>query len=266
MMLDTPVPGSGLVDSHCHIDFPELAADIDGVLDRMARNGVTHAMCISVTFEDFPRVHALALDHGNIFASAGVHPDHTEGLDPTVTQLVEAGSKPKVLAVGETGLDYYRASGDLEWQRQRFRNHIRAARELAKPLVIHCREAAPDLLRILAEENAREVGGVMHCFTETWDVAAAAMEMNFMISFSGIVTFRNAPALREVAARVPDERILVETDSPYLAPVPYRGKRNEPAFVRHVAETVAQVRSVSLAHVAHVTTANFFRMFNALGR
>lgn len=253
-----------LVDSHCHLDFPGLVEDTAGVLERMAANDVTHALCVSVNIEDLPQVLALARAHDNLFASVGVHPDHREGADPGWQELVALGQERKVVAIGETGLDYYRLTGDLEWQRQRFRNHIRAARELGKPLIIHCREAAEDLLRILREERAAEVGGVMHCFTESWQVAAAAMEMNFLISFSGIVTFRNAAALREVAARVPADRYLVETDSPYLAPVPYRGKTNEPAFVRYVAEGVAQARASSLAEVASETTRNFFSMFDAL--
>ncbi len=251
-----------LVDSHCHIDFPELAADIEGVLARMAANEVTHALCVSVSLEDFPRVHALAREHANIFASAGVHPDHT-GAEPTEAELRSAGSEDKVIAIGETGLDYYHASGDLEPQRSRFRRHIRVARELKKPLIIHCRQAADDLLRIMAEEGARDVGGVMHCFTESWEVAARAMEMDFRISFSGIVTFRNAAPLREVAVRVPLDRMLVETDSPYLAPVPHRGKTNEPSYVRHVAAALADLRGLPLSEIAAATSANFFRLFDA---
>ena len=255
-----------LVDSHCHIDFPELADDIPGVLQRMADSDVKYALCVSVNMRDFPRVLTLATEHEQIFASVGVHPDTTDAPEPSLEELVREGRARQVVAVGETGLDYFRASGDLEWQRQRFRTHIRAARELDKPLIIHCREAAQDLLQILREENAREVGGVMHCFTESWDVASAAMEMNFLISFSGILTFKSAAALREVASRVPSDRLLVETDSPYLAPVPYRGKTNQPAFVRHVAEGLAHVRGASLAEIAAITTANFFRMFVALDK
>ena len=257
-------PGSvQLVDSHCHLDFPELAADIEGVLARMRANDVSHALCVSVNLEDFPRVLALAQSHDNLFATVGVHPDQQEGVDPSWGELARLAQDRRILAVGETGLDYYRSKGDLEWQRARFRNHIRAAREVGKPLVIHCREAAEDLLAIMRAERASEVGGVMHCFTESLAVAEQAMEMNFFISFSGIVTFRNAAAVRAVAAHVPWERLLVETDSPYLAPVPMRGKTNEPAFVRHVAEGLAVLRETDLAHVARVTTANFSRAFNA---
>jgi TatD DNase family protein len=255
-----------LVDSHCHIDFPELGGDIAGVLRRMSEAQVKYALCVSVNLSDFPRVLALANQYEQIFASVGVHPDTGDGVEPSVTDLVRHGSARRVVAVGETGLDYFRASGDLEWQRERFRIHIRAAREIDKPLIIHCREASEDLLRILREEKAREVGGVMHCFTESWDVAAAAMEMNFAISFSGIVTFKSAADLRAVASRVPAEQLLVETDSPYLAPVPYRGKTNQPAFVRHVAEGLARARNTSLTEVAAATTANFFRIFHALSK
>lgn len=252
-----------LVDSHCHIDFPDLSGDVAGVLERMQANGVRHALCVSVTWEDFPRVRALAQSHDCLSASVGVHPDTQGGHDPSVAELVGAGRAAEIVAVGETGLDYFRATGNLDWQRERFRTHIRAARELSKPLIIHCREAAPDLLAILKEERAHDVGGVMHCFTESWEVAAAAMEMNFMISFSGIVTFKSASALREVAAKVPADRLLVETDSPYLAPVPHRGKINQPAFVLHVAEELARVRGVDLPEIARQTTLNFKVLFNA---
>ena len=252
-----------LVDSHCHIDFPELAADIDGVLERMRVNDVTHALCVNVNLEDFARVRNLAETHDNLFATVGVHPDHREGADPSWQEIARLARLERIIAIGETGLDYYRIEGDAEWQRRRFRNHIRAAREVNKPLVVHCRAASEDLLAIMREERAAEVGGVMHCFTESWAVAEEAMAMNFFISFSGIVTFRNAAPIRDVAARVPWERLLVETDSPYLAPVPMRGKTNEPALVRHVAEGIARVRSADLAQVARVTSANFFRLFNA---
>lgn len=250
-----------LVDSHCHLDFPEFASRIPSILDAMAANGVGHALCVSVTRDGFPGVIALAEGHGNLFASAGVHPDYPEADEPAVAEIVRWADHRKVVAIGETGLDYYRLKGDLEWQRQRFRNHIRAARECGKPLIIHTRSAAEDTLEIMAEEGAREVGGVMHCFTETADVAAAAMEMGFLISFSGIVTFKNALALKDVARVVPLAQMLVETDAPYLAPVPHRGKVNEPAYVRHVAEEIAQLHGVSIEAVAEATTTNFFGLF-----
>lgn len=255
-----------LVDSHCHLDFPELSGRIPAILERMAENGVTHALCVSVTREGFPGVLALATGNANLFASAGVHPDYPEAEEPTVGEIVRWADHPKVVAIGETGLDYYRLKGDLEWQRRRFRTHIRAARECGKPLIIHTRSAAADTLAIMAEEKAAEVGGVMHCFTETAEVARAAMEMGFLISFSGIVTFRNAAALREVARSVPLAQMLVETDAPYLAPVPHRGKVNEPAFVRHVAEELARLHEVDVETVAAATTRNFFGLFRGAGR
>lgn len=249
------------VDSHCHLDFPELAAQTEEVLARMAANGVTHALCVGVDLPDFPRVKTLAETHPNLFASVGVHPDYTDTPEPSVAELVALANHPRVVAIGETGLDYFRLKGDLEWQRERFRTHIRAAREAGKPLIIHSREAAADTLRLLREEKADEVGGVMHCFTESWEVAEAAMELGFYISFSGIVTFKNAEALREVARRVPLERMLIETDSPYLAPVPLRGKTNEPAYVRHVAEEIARVKGIDVAEVGRATSGNFFKLF-----
>jgi TatD DNase family protein len=249
------------VDSHCHLDFPELAADLPEVLRAMRENRVTHALCIGVEMDAWPAVHALATGHANLFASVGVHPDYADLAEPTVDLLVARAQEPKVVAIGETGLDYYRRSGDLEWQRARFRTHIRAAREAGKPLVVHTRAAADDTIAIMREERAGEAGGVMHCFTETWDVAQRALDLGFHISFSGIVTFRNAGELRDVAKRVPLERMLIETDSPYLAPVPHRGKRNEPAFVRHVGEALASLREVPLEAVAQATSHNFFRLF-----
>lgn len=250
-----------LVDSHCHLDFPELASRLPAVLDAMAGSGVTHALCVCVTREGFPGVLSLAEGHANLFASAGVHPDYTDVAEPTVADLVRLADHPKVVAIGETGLDYYRLKGDLEWQRERFRRHIRAARECGKPLIVHTRAASEDTLRIMAEERAGEAGGVMHCFTETGEVAAAAMDLGFHISFSGIVTFRNAAPLREVVRSVPLSRMLVETDAPYLAPVPHRGKTNEPAFVRDVAEEIARTHETTLEKVAHATTWNFFALF-----
>jgi TatD DNase family protein len=251
-----------LVDSHCHLDFPELRADLAGVLSRMNDNGVTHALTISTTLETFPAVREVAHAHPNVWCSAGVHPDEQrDGREASLEELLAMGSDARVVAIGETGLDYYRLQGDLEWQRERFRTHIRAARKLAKPLVIHTRASAEDTLRVMREEGAEEVGGVMHCFTETMEVAEGAMAMGFHISFSGIVTFKNAKDLKEVARRVPAQRMLVETDSPYLAPVPHRGKPNQPAFVKHVAEEVAALRGVPVEDVARATTENFFRLF-----
>lgn len=253
---------SVLVDSHCHLDFPELAADLPALLANMAANGVGQALCVGVSLENFPRVRGLAETYSQLFASVGVHPDHQEGEEPTVDRLLGLAAHPRVVAIGETGLDYYRLQGDLEWQRERFRTHIRAARRAGKPLIIHTREAAADTLRVMREENAGEAGGVMHCFTETWDVARGALDLGFFISFSGIVTFRNAAALREVARRVPLDRLLVETDAPYLAPVPHRGKINQPAYVRHVAEEVARLKGLDLDVVAAATTLNFHRLFD----
>ncbi|HEY6721048.1 MAG TPA: TatD family hydrolase [Burkholderiales bacterium] len=251
----------GLVDSHCHLDFPDFEGKIAAVREEMHASGVTHALCISVNLAGFPNVLELAETHDNLFASVGVHPDHEDRTAVDPERLVELAQHPRVLAIGETGLDYYRLSGDLEWQRERFRAHIRAARACRKPLVIHTRSAAEDTLRIMREEGAAEVGGVMHCFTESREVADAALELGFHISFSGIVTFKNAADLREVARSVPLDRLLVETDSPYLAPVPYRGKTNRPALVRVVAEEVARVRSITLETLAMETSRNFFRLF-----
>ncbi len=256
----------GLVDSHCHLDFPDFDGKMAEVREEMRANGVTHALCISVNLGDFPKVLKLAETHDNFFATVGVHPDHEERSAVDSARLVELAQHPRVLAIGETGLDYYRVSGDLEWQRERFRAHIRAARSCGKPLVIHTREAAADTLRIMREEGAAEVGGVMHCFTETREVAEAAVDLGFHISFSGIVTFKNAALLKEVARKVPLERLLVETDSPYLAPVPHRGKTNRPALVRHVAEEVARLREMPLDVLAAATTGNFFGLFKAAKR
>ena len=249
------------VDSHCHINFPELACRVPEVLERMRENQVSHALCVGVNFPEFPEVQALAEQYTNIYASVGVHPDYEEEGEITVEELLARARHPKVIAIGETGLDYYRLKGDLEWQKRRFRNHIHAARQSGKPLIIHMREAADDTLRIMKEEGASEIGGVMHCFTGNWETAQAAMALGFYISFSGIVTFKNATGLREVAVKVPLERMLIETDSPYLAPVPHRGKTNEPAFVRHVAEEIARLRDLSVEEVGRATTQNFFRLF-----
>jgi len=251
-----------LVDSHCHLDFPELAADLPGVVSRMGDNGVTHALTISTTLETFPAVRGVARSLPNVWCTAGVHPDERrDGREASLEELLSMADDPDVVGIGETGLDYFRVEGDTGWQRERFRTHIRAARACGKPLVIHTRAAAADTLAIMREEGAREAGGVMHCFTETWEVASAAMDLGFLISFSGIVTFKNAADLKEVARRVPLDRMLVETDSPYLAPVPHRGKPNQPAFVRHVAEEVARLRGIGFEEVAQATTRNFFSLF-----
>jgi TatD DNase family protein len=249
------------IDSHCHINFPELVANISDVLAQMRQNEVISALCVSVNLADFPQVLALAEQYPHIFASVGVHPDYEGVEEPDVARLVGLAQHPKVIAIGETGLDYFRLKGDLEWQRARFRNHIRAARASSKPLIIHTREAAADTLRIMAEEDAAEASGVMHCFTETWEVAEAALAMGFYISFSGIVTFKNAKQLKEVARRVPLERMLIETDAPYLAPVPHRGKLNQPAYVKHVAEEIALLRGIGVDEVGRRTTENFDRLF-----
>ena len=250
------------VDSHCHLDFPELSSELPQLLDAMREHAVTHALCISVELPAWPSVVAIAQANANLYATVGVHPDYTDTLEPTVADLVAKAATPKIVAIGETGLDYYRLEGDLGWQRERFRRHIRAARETGKPLVIHTRSAAADTLAIMREERAHEVGGVMHCFTETWEVAQGALDLDFHISFSGIVTFKNAVELKEVARRVPLDRLLIETDSPYLAPVPYRGKRNQPAFVRYVGEEIARLRDLTAAAVGQATSANFFRLFD----
>ncbi|MEY3884089.1 MAG: hypothetical protein RIS87_1422 [Pseudomonadota bacterium] len=250
-----------LVDSHCHLNFPELLANLPAIKQSMQDNEVGHALCISVTLPDFPQVLALAENNDNFYASVGVHPDYENIEEPTVEGLLALANHPKVVAIGETGLDYFRLTGDLEWQRTRFRTHIRAAIACGKPLVIHTRSAAEDTLRIMREENAQQVGGVMHCFTENLDVAMQAIALGFYISFSGIVTFKNAQSIKDVAKQVPLNRMLIETDSPYLAPIPYRGKTNQPSYVKHVAEEIAQLRGISFEEISAVTTENFFRLF-----
>lgn len=249
------------IDSHCHLDFPDLIKDIDGILGNMRANQVSHALCVSVRLEAFPQVLELAEQHDNLFASVGVHPDYELETEPTQSELVRLAQHHKVVAIGETGLDYFRLTGDLDWQRDRFRTHIQAAKECGKPLIIHTRSAAADTLRIMAEENAGYAGGVMHCFTENLQVAQAAIDLGFYISFSGIVTFKNAAVIKEVARSIPLEKILIETDSPYLAPTPHRGKTNQPAFVKHVAEEIALLRGISLEEVGEATSRNFRRLF-----
>jgi TatD DNase family protein len=249
------------IDSHCHLNFPGLVEQLDELLANMKDNQVSHALCVSVDLSSFPAVLALAEAHDNLYASVGVHPDYELDDEPTQAQLVTLAQHPKVIAIGETGLDYYRLAGDLEWQRERFRTHIRASRESGKPLIIHTRSAAADTLRIMAEEKAGEVGGVMHCFTESLDVAKAAIDLGFHISFSGILTFKNATGIKEVAQAIPLDKMLIETDSPYLAPTPHRGKTNQPAFVRHVAEEIARLRNITVDEVGVATSQNFNRLF-----
>ena len=263
------------VDSHCHLTFPELAARLPEIRQAMADAQVDRALCICTTLEEFEAVHALALQYANFWASVGVHPD-TEGVtEPSLDDLLRLGALPRVVAIGETGLDYYqmeerkggRSVADMEWQRQRFRTHIRAARRIGKPLVIHSRASSADTVAILKEEgedgSPGSAGGVFHCFTETAEVARAALDLGFYISFSGILTFKSAQDLREVAAFVPLERLLIETDSPYLAPVPYRGKTNNPSYVPYVARQIAQLRGLTVEAVAHATSSNFERLFLA---
>lgn len=255
------------IDSHCHLDFPDFAGQLPDLLERMDHARVSHALCISVDMVDFPKVLALAHEHENLFASVGTHPDYEDTPEPTVDQLVDLARDPKILAIGETGLDYYRIGdrsyADMEWQRDRFRTHIRAAIEANKPLIIHTRSASEDTIKIMKEEGAQRVAGVMHCFTESWEVAQAAMELGFYISFSGIVTFKNAKELQDTCKKVPIERMLIETDSPFLAPVPHRGKVNEPSWVADVARFIADLRGMEVAELGAQTSRNFVNLFRA---
>ena len=251
-----------LVDSHCHLDLLRLEDEtLDSVLAEARDADVQQMLCVSVSLERFPAMMELIAPHPQILASVGVHPDGEEGEDPDESRLVALSDNPRVVAIGETGLDYFRIEGDTGWQRERFRRHIRAAREVNKPLVVHTRAAKKDTLRILKEENAQDAGGVLHCFTEDWEMAKAAMDLDFYISFSGIVTFKNAVELKAVARQVPADRMLVETDAPYLAPVPKRGKSNRPAYVRYVAEYLAELRGESFDELAEITTNNFENLF-----
>lgn len=252
---------NSLTDSHCHLNFEHLRNNITQVLLNARESGVGHMLCVGVSLEKLPEVLALAHEYPNIFASVGVHPDEQDGKDPTVDELVKLANDPRVVAIGETGLDYYRIKGDMTWQQERFRRHIRAACLTHKPLIVHTREAAADTIRVLQEEGAESAGGVMHCFTESWETARAALDLGFYISISGIVTFRKADLLRDVATKIPADRLLIETDAPYLAPIPHRGKTNEPAFVRFVAEELAKLRGTSLDELARSTTHNFFTLF-----
>jgi TatD DNase family protein len=251
------------IDSHCHLDFPELQAQQDGVFSLMRENAVTHALTISTTLKTFASVRAVAEMHENVWCTAGVHPDEqVDDREVTLEELVTMAAHPKVVGIGETGLDYYRLPEPLDWQRERFRTHIRAARQTGLPLIVHTRNASADTLKIMREEDASTARGVMHCFTETQEVADAALALGFMISFSGIVTFKSAKDLQDVARRIPLDRMLIETDSPYLAPAPHRGKMNQPGYVRHVAEFIAQLRGESVETIAQATRENFFRLFS----
>lgn len=253
-----------LIDSHCHLDRVDLGPygnDFSRLLDATRQAGVSHMLCVSIDLESYPQMLALVEAHPEISVSVGVHPNDRDRHEPGVDELVELSAHPRNVAIGETGLDYFRTEGDSEWQRERFRTHIRAAIETQKPLIIHTRDAREDTIRIMREEHAEAVGGVMHCFTETWDMAQAALDLGFYISFSGIVTFKSADQLRDVAARVPQDRLLIETDSPYLAPVPFRGKPNEPRHVIRVAEVIAELRGLTVAKVAELSTENFHRLF-----
>jgi TatD DNase family protein len=260
-------------DSHCHLNFPELMDQLDTIKQAMQAAQVTRALCICTTLEDFDDVHRLAMAHDHMWATVGVHPDNEGVQEPTLQDLLAGAAKPKVVAIGETGLDYYqmeerkggRSVADMEWQRERFRTHIRAARQTQLPLVIHTRQASDDTLAILKEEGeqggAGSAGGVFHCFTESMQVARAALDLGFYISLSGILTFKSAADLREVAKLVPDDRLLIETDSPYLAPVPYRGKLNNPSYVPYVAQLLAELRGSSSEAIGHLTTRNFLQLF-----
>ncbi len=255
------------VDSHCHLSFPELAERVDAIRAEMVAARVDRALCICTTLEEFDTVHGLATRYDNFWCSAGVHPDSEGVREPTLDDLLGLAARARVVAIGETGLDYYRLNGrsvaEMEWQRQRFRVHIRAARAARLPLVIHTRSASDDTLGILQEEGAGAAGGVFHCFTETMEVARAALDLGFYVSFSGILTFRNAVELQQVARFVPLDRCLIETDSPYLAPVPFRGKTNTPALVPHVAAKLAELKGMSLEKVAAATSANFETLFRS---
>ena len=250
-----------LVDSHCHIDFDSLREDLSGVLSRARENGVEYLLCVAVNLEDFPRVLSVANAHENVFASVGVHPNAVDCAEPSADELVALAADENVIAIGETGLDYFRTDAETDWQKARFANHIEAAKTAAKPLIIHTRAAADDTMDMLESSDAGVAGGVMHCFAEDWATARRALDLGFYISFSGIVTFNNAGELKEVAKRVPLSQMLVETDAPYLAPVPHRGKVCEPGFVRHTAECIAELRGENPAQIAAATTENFFRLF-----
>jgi TatD DNase family protein len=253
-----------LIDSHCHLDRLDLKPyqnDFSCLMQHIRDQQIEHLLCIAIDLEAYPAMRELVADYDDISVTVGVHPNEHEGQEPTVAELIALGQDEKVIGIGETGLDYFRSEGDLTWQHDRFRNHIHAAKALNKPLIIHTREAKHDALDILREENAGEVGGIIHCFTEDWEFAKKALDLNFYISFSGIVTFNSAKAIQDVAKKVPANRLLIETDSPYLSPVPYRGRPNYPQYVKHVAQTVADLRGISLNSIAELSTRNFYTLF-----
>ena len=252
------------IDSHCHLDLLDLENienGVQGVLDEAKQHGVNHFLCVSVKISDFPSMYDLISPYENVFASVGLHPNETATFEPKVEDFLELAKRPRIVALGETGLDYYRSEGDLVWQRNRFITHIQAARELELPIIVHTRAAKKDTLDIMRQERVEDISGVLHCFTEDWEMAKKALDRNFYISFSGIVTFKNATDLQDVAKRVPLNRLLIETDSPYLAPNPYRGKPNRPAYVKYVAEFLAGLRGTTVEQIATATTENFFELF-----
>ena len=251
-----------LIDSHCHIPIIETEGGNQAVIAAALANGVGHMLCVCIDLESFPGLLSLVEAYPCLSASVGVHPNSEVAQEPSIELLAQLADHPKVVAIGETGLDYFRSQGELDWQRDRFRNHIRSTRMVNKPLIIHSREARDDVIAILQQESASEVGGVMHCFTDDWETAERALDLNFYISLSGIVTFKSAQALQAVAKNTPLDRLLIETDAPYLAPVPYRGKQNQPAYVRHIAEHIAAVRGQTVEVIAEATTANFRRLFS----
>ncbi|MGZ8213270.1 MAG: TatD family hydrolase [Methylosarcina sp.] len=253
-----------LIDSHCHLDRIDLAPyqnDFGCFMTAVKESQLEHLLCIAIDLESYPAMLALVSDYSNISVTVGVHPNVQDGKEPSTEELITLGQSRKVIGIGETGLDYFRSTGELDWQHQRFRNHIQAAKALKKPLIIHTREAKLDTLRILKEEGAEEIGGIIHCFTEDWEFAQRALDLNFYISFSGIVTFNSAKEIKEVAKKVPADRFLIETDSPYLAPVPFRGKPNYPTYVRFVAEQIAELRNTSVHAIAELSTRNFYSLF-----
>ncbi|MFK7891380.1 MAG: TatD family hydrolase [Granulosicoccus sp.] len=252
-----------IVDSHCHLNFPDFVDRMPDILQNAADNQISHMLCIATSWENRDDVLSLARENNNISASIGIHPTHEEGYEPSVEELLEAAADPQVVAIGETGLDYFRTEGDLTWQHERFHRHIEVAKTCNKPLIIHTRAAAEDTMNTLRDHDARSSSGVMHCFAEDWSVAKQALDIGFYVSFSGIVTFKSAKNVQEAAAKVPLDRLLVETDAPYLAPVPFRGKTNEPAYVRHTAEYIANLRGISLEELAQATTENFYRLFSS---